>query len=204
MKCRRIPLWYACAKSVFFHYKLYLYQHDFDSTEAAAPAPGATGMIQGPRQRRQPRHHYDIFPDLANPPQNSWIKHITRVILTVSEPLDSLSETPVNLFGLFRRYLCKPTYDPDADTMHNLKSVAASQGELFDSTLPSSNVPTPPSPSSAQNFSPFANYSEFAFAKWWTENHDSQFSDRLGNSTLNLICDPKLEKTELEGLAYAS
>jgi len=117
----------------------------------------------------------------------AWFQRITKVILRVPAPLDPPLDTPANIFGLFRRYLSVPTYNPDAQLKDNQQPVTVAPS-VADAPI---EGPT--------YFAPFQNYSQYAFAKFWSENHGGQLSDRFFEQALDLFRHTQFKPLDLLG-----
>jgi hypothetical protein len=110
-------------------------------TEANEPSL-STGSGRPKRSRRLPARYRDTLPvppiAIANPPSEpestgSWIKRLTLIVR------DRLV-TAINIFGVWRDYPHRPSYDPDvlvnSEDLSNHGSPSAINGPSLTSTLP--------------------------------------------------------------------
>jgi len=109
----------------------------------------------------QPHHHNDIFPNIYAPVPTSWMSKITKVTLRLSYPSPEAIETPLNVFGLFQKYLSPPSHNPDATIQDNQHAVVASL-ETIPMTSGSQSSGSQSSALSQQaSYFPFPNFSQY-------------------------------------------
>ncbi|KIJ33763.1 hypothetical protein M422DRAFT_182849, partial [Sphaerobolus stellatus SS14] len=99
--------------------------------------------------------------------------------------------TPPNIFGLFRKYLTEPTYDPDGQSPAPVNSPLLSQD-------PSEGVQMEGT-SSHSEYRPFSNFSQFSFSQLWNGNRTGVLSEAFFNDTIKTITDPQFHVDDLKG-----
>ena len=131
---------------------------------------------QSRRPQRAPARFRDVLPEPPVPittPQS----RLPTVYLMVTNPL----ETAINSFGLFRKYLFRPSYDPDALVTPGVLS------NLTTSTLP----PPPPPELTGANPKPpwpFANMTVWRLMRWLntgSKSKSEEEADRLAETVFN-------------------
>ena len=98
-------------------------QNEIQYSEPPPPPPAAALTASGRPQRNYwcPAKYRDVYPEGAQPavlplptvPTSTPASLIRRVILIVRNPLSTAS----NVFGIWKKYLYRPSYDPDASLL---------------------------------------------------------------------------------------
>ena len=133
--------------------------------------------VQSRRIRRVPARFRDILPEPPEPVPIPTAQP-TMVYLMVTNPL----KTALNNFGLFRRYLFRPSYDPDA---------FVNPSDLSNLTTQTPSPPPPPPHSEEERHDPpwpFRNMSIWKLVEWMNTGSSSKSAgevDRLVKDVLN-------------------
>ncbi|KIJ42710.1 hypothetical protein M422DRAFT_170788 [Sphaerobolus stellatus SS14] len=122
------------------------------------------------------------------------MSRIKKVNLLVSQPFPEPTETPPNVFGLYRRYTTKPSYDPDTVGVTMLTSTGSSSSSMAQ-TLGTDGARQ----NTYAKFRPFPNFSQYSFAKLWNNNQSGHLSDDFFNRTLKTVTDPQFSVSDLKG-----
>ena len=137
------------------------------------PLAPIDSTTQRRRSRKQAAHFRDVLPEAPTPVPP---KPLPMVYLIVTNPLT----TALNTFGIFRKYLFHPSYDPDS---------VVDPGDL--SNLTTHALPSPslaPSKTNQEPPWPFRNMSTWRLTKWmntrsWLKSEGEV--NRLVNEVLN-------------------
>lgn len=92
-------------------------QEEIQHPEPPKPPPALTPSGRPQRNYRRPAKYHNVYPEgmppAVLPPTPASSGLIQRVVLIVRNPLSTAS----NIFGMWKKYLYRPSYDPDASLL---------------------------------------------------------------------------------------
>ena len=133
------------------------------------------------RARRQPAHFQDVLPETVPAPPKP---RLPTVYLIVTNPLT----TAWNTFGVFRKYLFHPSYDPDS---------VVDPGEL--SNLGSRTSPIEPNTTEHEPPWPFLNMSVWRLAKWMNTGSRSKSEGEVNRLVNDILKSPDFHVEDIHG-----
>jgi hypothetical protein len=180
-----------------------------DLTNSVVEDVPTTAELEVLRKRHHhiPAQYYDTLPiSLLSLPQtpissSNDTDQENDVIMTPCNPGfalhgDDIFQTAPNIFGLFRRYRYRPSYDPDAEvTLEDLAGffpTSSAEQSPQDTFLPSlTHLDTP--------FYPFPNMSTFMLSEWYYNSPSGQRSGPDFNRLIAILSDERFKPEDLIG-----
>jgi hypothetical protein len=178
---------------------------DFDPLPSSSAPPSSPSNIerdpvltQSGRPRRNyqlPKRFQDILPALAAPPDHRdpepAVQPVRSVLLVVRDRLI----TATDIFGIFRDYPRRPSYDPDAaltlEDLTNRSVIPSSQPSLSHNPVDtSSDLPA---------YWPFPNMTIYSIMKWLNNGQVNKSEVDANNLVHNVIRSPDFNPTDLAG-----
>ena len=146
-------------------------------TEPGQPEP----TILPRRARRRPAHFQDILPETPVPAPPK--PRLPTVYLMVTNPLT----TARNTFGVFRKYLFHPSYDPDS---------VVDPGEL--SNLGPRTLPIESNPTEYEPPWPFTNMSVWRLMKWVNTGSRSKSEGEVNRLVNEVLKSPDFHVEDID------